>query len=382
MSNSTEKLGNSSPPNLEFKIFSLVQVKDDGSPINLEEIQEICSCGLDVYPPEDRVVAWLILSRVFPLQPEEWPSIPEQRKQLYEEYVEMFGLKDYENRIYPNTTEQTKFGLKNDPLMELIHGDVIRTSHHIQFLPYPDPDAPEPESPDDCLMPYHNQIRRLERLLYIFANLNPTISYLQGFNELSIVIYFAYSSAMVYFRNDFMMMEAFVFFTFQQLLASTKLNELFTTHDKSFMIHNRMSQFMDIMKIHLPKAYHIITALDIHPLYFCFRWLNLLFAQDYQMPNLLLIWDSLMSHFHELVDYANYVAIAHVKMIEDQLDIDDYNKTITALQKTQIDDIKTLLNWTKKFWNDDHCEKSESKKILNAFQSLKEKMNIHPFKKK
>ena len=373
----------SSSPQEKFTILPLVQVKDDGSPINLEEIQEICSYGLDVCPPEDRVIAWLVLARVFSIHPEEWNEIKEKRKNLYSEYIEMFGLKDYENRIYPNTTEQTQFDLSNNPLMELIHGDVIRTSHHIQFLPYPDPDAPEPESPDDCLMPYHNQIRRLERILYIFANLNQTISYLQGFNELSIVIYFTYSNAMNFFHNDFLLMEAFVFFTFQQLLASTKLNELFTTQEKSFMIHNRMNQFMEILKIHLPKPYHIITTLQIHPLFFCFRWLNLLFAQDYLMPNLLLIWDSLMSHFHELVDYANYVAVAHVKMIEDQLDIDDYNKTITALQKIQIEDIKTLLRWTKKFWNDDHNGKSESANaILNAFNALKEKIAIHPFKKK
>lgn len=380
MSNSQDNFKGTPP---DFTILPLVQVKVDGSPINLEEIQEICSDGLDVCPPEDRVIAWLVLSRVYPLQPEEWKELREKRKNLYLEYIDLFGLKDYENRIYSNTTEQTQFDLSNNPLMELIHGDVIRTSHHIQFLPYPDPDAPEPEFPEDCLMPYHNQIRRLERLLYIFANLNPTISYLQGFNELSIVIYYAYSSAMDYFNNDFLLMEAFVFFTFQQLLASTKLNELFTTHDKSFMIHNRMNQFMEILKLHLPKSYHIITELDIHPLYFCFRWLNLLFAQDYLMPNLLLIWDSLMAHFHELVDYANYVAVAHVKMIENQLDIDDYNKTITALQKIQIEDIKTLLKWTKKYWNDDHNGKSDTTNaMLNAFQSLKEKLSIHPFKKK
>lgn len=369
------------PPPENFKILQLVQAKDDGSPIDIAQIQEICSNGLDCCPPEDRAVAWLVLTRVYPLQPEEWSNMREQRKSLYLQYIDLFGLKDYENRIYQNTTEETKFDLSNDSLMELIHGDVIRTSHHIQFLPFPDPDAPEPESPEDCLMPYHNQIRRLERILYIFASLNPTISYLQGFNELVTVIYYCYSSALEYFYNDFMLMESFVFYTFQQLLASTKLNELFTTHDSSFMIHNRMNEFMTILARHLPNSYQIITTLDIHPLYFCFRWLNLLFAQDYMMPNLLLIWDALMSHFHELVDYASYVAVAHVKMIEDQLDIDDYNKTITSLQKIQIEDVKSLLRYTNQYWNADHNEKSTSSRpLMNALHALKEKITIHPKK--
>ena len=80
MSNSQDNFKGTPP---DFTILPLVQVKVDGSPINLEEIQEICSDGLDVCPPEDRVIAWLVLSRVYPLQPEEWKELREKRKNLY-----------------------------------------------------------------------------------------------------------------------------------------------------------------------------------------------------------------------------------------------------------------------------------------------------------
>lgn len=364
-SNKIQSETTSKGPN--FRIFPLAQVQPDGSPIDLSAIQSICSHGLDECPPEDRAVAWLVLTHVYPSSPEEWPSFRDERIAQYKNYIDMLQLTGYENRIYPNTSEQSKFDLDNDELMELIHGDVIRTAHHLQFLPYADPDAPEPESPDDLLMPYHEQIRRMERILYVFSTLNRTLSYLQGFNELVIVIYYAYSLALNYFHDDFTEMEAFVFFTFQALMASTKLNELFTTQEHSCMIHNRLNEFMKVLQQHLPKTHKLITDLDIHPLCFCYRWLNLLFAQDYLMPNLMLIWDSIMSHFHELVEYNTYVAVAQVTMIEPLLTSDDQIEIITILQRTQVSNVQGLLYWANKFWDEDQKKKT----LLAPFSKLK-----------
>ncbi|OHT13538.1 TBC1 domain protein [Tritrichomonas foetus] len=355
-------------PNHNTNILELIKIKEDGSPIDLKKIQEKCYHGLDECPPEERVYAWLILTQVFPLQPEEWEQLKKDRTTQYFDYVDLFKMTGYEEKFFPNTAETTNFGVSNNDLMELIHGDVIRTSHHIQFLPFPDQDAPEPESEEDILMPYHEQIRRIERILYIFASLNRTISYLQGFNELCTVLYYAYSSALSVFDDQKDMMEAFVFYSFQSLLASTKLNELFTTQDKSSLIHNRMAEFMQILKRHRPKTYKIIRKHDIHPLCFCFRWLNMLFAQDYMMPSLMLIWDSLMAHFHELVDYANYIAVAQVKMTEHTLDPNDYVQTITSLQRNIAENIQPLLFWAKKYWDEDH--EGGKKSILSLFKKL------------
>ena len=347
-------------------IGPLLQV-DDGDLININQIQNLCSKGLDECPVEDRTVAWLVLIGVFDLNPNNWEDLKMRRKEEYFDYVNLFKMDGYEKRIFPNTADPINFEVENGSLMELIHGDIVRTSHHIQFLPFPDQNAPESELEDDILMPFHEQMRRLERILYIFASLNRTISYLQGFNELCTVLYYAFSSSIEFFHNDLNEMEAFVFYAFQSLMASTKLNELFTTQDRSSLIHRRMDDFMSILKRHLPKTYKIVIKLDIHPLCFCFRWLTLLFAQDYMMPNLMLIWDSLMAHFHELVDYANYVAVSQVKMIENDLDINDYVITITTLQKIQIENVQGLLYWANEFWNEDH---SENKSILNLFKKM------------
>ncbi|KAH0785473.1 TBC1 domain protein [Histomonas meleagridis] len=353
---------------LDFLILPLVQSTSEQDPINVELIQSICSKGLDECPPEDRVIAWLVLSGIYPKQPEDWPDVKTMRIAQYKDFISLFEMEGYEKRIIPNTTDLFDYGIPKSDLMEIIHGDVIRTSHHIIFLPYPDRTI-KSEDPEDILLPYHEQMRRLERILYIFACVNPTLSYVQGFNEICCVIYYAFSLGLPYFAGDFLAMEAFVFYTFQQLFAVTQISELFTTQDKSSLIHNQMKLFMEVLKRHLPNVANIINGLGIHPLCFCYRWLNLMFAQDYLMPNLLMIWDALFAHFNELIDYEKYVSVAQMKMIKNQIDNNDYVGTITALQRIEIEDVKLLLVYANQYWNEDHQEKkSIFTEIFNFFK--------------
>jgi hypothetical protein len=340
---------------LDFRILPLVQVTADLAPIDISQIHSLCERGLDECPPEDRAVAWLLLSGTFPLHPEEWPALRASRRDEYRSFVSEFSMTDYENRVLPNATEGALFEALDGRLMEVIHGDIVRTAHHIAFFPAPDHEI-QLDDPDPSLLPFHTQMRRLERILYIFAQVNRTLSYLQGFNELVSVLFYAYSSALNFFNGDWFEVETFVFYTFQQMISVTKLQELFTTQDKSSFIHRRLAAFMAILKVHLPPIAKIIEGHNIHPLCFCFRWLNLLFAQEHMVPSLVLIWDALFAHFEEFVEYASYIAVAHVKMIESWMSEDDYLQTMTALQKAKVDDIKQLLNWGSIFWAKDHME--------------------------
>jgi hypothetical protein len=342
---------------LRFRILPLVQVSPDLTPVNVLQIQSLCEKGLDECPPEDRAAAWLVLSGTLPPHPEEWPSLRVSRRIEYHSFVSEFSISEYEKKILPDCTEGCDFGVPDRPLMDIIHGDVIRTSHHLAFLPNPDTDVEiSGEESDQYLRPFHTQMRRIERILYVFACVNPTLSYLQGFNELVCVLFYAYSCAIAFFNRDYDEVEAFVFYTFQQMISVTKLQELFTTQDKSSLIHRRLAVFMEILRVHLPGDAKIITGFDIHPLCFCFRWLNLLFAQEHMMPNLVLIWDALFAHFDEFIEYASYLAVAHIKMIEKFLKADDYLATLTALQRTNVNDVKQLLAWGSTFWAKDHKE--------------------------
>jgi hypothetical protein len=330
---------------LSFRVLPLVQVSPDGAPIDPGPIRRICAHGLDECPPEDRALAWLVLSGVFPPHPERWESGREAQKARYFSFVAEFGLSRFHAEGDPAAP-------RNERLLEHIHIDVIRTLHHIIFMP--PSDEPPPDS-GDKFAPYRTRVRRIERMLYVFGSLNSTLGYLQGFNELICVLYYATSVASPFFRDDEDEIEAFTFFLFQALFATTQIHELFNTQEHSTMIHYRLNLFMQLLRNHMPEAAAVLDHHQIHPLFFCFRWLPLLFAQDHMMPNLVLLWDALFAHFGELVDYAMYIALGQVKMVEGSLKATDYKGTLVALQKINIQDVKPLLLIAHQFWIADHA---------------------------
>ncbi|OHT14172.1 TBC1 domain protein [Tritrichomonas foetus] len=362
---------------LTFKILPLAQMKEDGSPIDIEQIRSICAEGLSKYPPEDRLIAWGLLIGSLPEQAEEWPQ---HRAKLYTEYknfMNEFGLNSYENKIFPNSTGITDFGLSDNHIMGIIHGDIIRTGHHLHYLPFPDETVYSNyknkninsefqyigenfEDDDNKLLPFHVHMRRIERILYIFAKLNRTLSYMQGFNEIVTVLYYVSTEALNFFYGNFLEIETFVFYTFQRIISSTELNELFTTQDHSSLIHKKLGQLMNTISRHFPEASHIINKMNIHPLQFCYRRLNLLFAQDQDIPNLMIVWDAIFAHFNELVEFEFYLILAHVKLVEPLIDGEDYSQTMIALQKLNVCDPKKLVDWANKFWEIDH-RKTNSK---------------------
>lgn len=339
----------------QFKILPLTMMKEDNSPIDIKKIRDICMTGLDDCPPEDRCIAWLLLSNVFPKNPEKWVEYREKMVNTYKNLIKIFKLEGYEDKIIPNTTLHYTFQLDDSQLMDLIHIDMVRTAHHLIFLPYPDYSVTNLDQ-KDYLLPYHAHMRRIERILYMFAKMNSTLSYLQGFNELITVIFYVMLSALVYFGNDWLEVEAFSYYIFQEIFSTTRLIDLFSLQDQLDLINDRLDSFMKILERHLPKAYKVIKNLGIHPLCFVFKWLNLLFAQDHLMPNLLLIWDDLFSHFEDILVFEYYIAVANISLVEKDLDPNNYSSTLSVLQKTEINDIKLLLRIANQFWKQDHGE--------------------------
>ena len=328
----------------------------DHKPVDIAVVQKLTSLGLDDCPAEDRCVSWLLLSGIMPKQIEEWPAYREHLVASYKNFMNMFNLADYVDKTIPNTTRWFDFGVENNEKMLIIHADIVRTMHHIIFLPYPDESVDRAEAQKDPLLPYHEHMRRLERILYLFAMLNENLSYLQGFNELICVIYYAMSSGFVYF-NDWLEVEAFSFYIFQNIFSCTRLGDLFIMKDQMQLVNERLTTFMNLVKKHVPVAYNIITKLKISPLTFGLKWLNLLFAQDHLMPNLVIIWDVLFAHFDDLMEFGYYIAAANIALIENNLSPTDYSVTLVALQRTEVNDIKGLLKRANQFWKVDHTRK-------------------------
>lgn len=336
----------------EFIILPLVQTKEDGSPIDLEQIRQIAKKGLKNCNPEDRLLCWLVLSGVFPEKAEDWDDAITSAMTNYRGFVKHFKIEGYEEKIFANNTMVTDFGVEDNKLMELIHNDIIRTGHHILYFPNKDEKIANPE--DDILIPFHYHMRRLERILYIFSKCNPSTSYIQGLNEIVAVIYNVVAEGILIFNNNWLKAEAFSFYLFQNVFAETKLHEFYTVTDHSSIIFKRLNLFMELLSEHLPKLSLLVNKLGIHPLQFGFKRLTLIFSQDFEIPNLVLLWDSLFAHFNEFIEYENYLLISYLSIIEELLCNKDYSQTVEILQKLKICDSLKIVEKANVFWEEKH----------------------------
>jgi len=333
-----------------FKILPLVQ-PDQEDLIDKDKIRSLTSVGLNGAPHEDRAVAWLVLFNIYPQHAREWNEKREYLVNTYTEYVRFVELENWTSTSLPVHCLKDKFDVSDKKLMDLIHKDIVRTSKHIYSLPVEQLEG----EPDDgsSLVLYTVHLRRLERILYIFGFLNKTVGYMQGFNEIVMPIYSVYINAKGLFSSE-IEIESMTFHSFHYLIFQTTICDLFMLNDKPEIIVNKLSGFKMVMARHLPKAYHHLEKLDIQPILYAFKWIGLLFCQNFEIPFLHEIWDCLLSHYEHIVEYAYYIAVAQLETIEARIVGKDFSVTIETIQNISINEIGYVLRLAHDWWEDDH----------------------------
>lgn len=355
---------------VNFTILPLVSPSYERDEIDLAQIRRYAYNSFDEFPKEDRAVAWLALLHVYPMNPREWPKVSSDINEKYWDFVSSCQLENWHRLNYPCQLVNTVLDCPNKNLMGTIHGDIVRTGKSIFcFKPAPIPlkEGEKVFPSDEPMYEFAEHARRLERVLYIFSTLNPGLSYMQGYNEILCPLYYVLYEAISLFHNDWDLVEALTFKCFQVLMSESRLNEFYTTADKSSIILHRLNDFTTLIKKHLPNVYSVLERFDIHPLLYCYRWFNLLFSQEHDFSTLLLIWDDLFGHFDELMDFAFYIGLGHIKEFEGQITtLNDYSKILSILQNLNDINIKNVLNTANKFWEADHSI-SPLEKFRNLF---------------
>ncbi|KAH0794870.1 TBC1 domain protein [Histomonas meleagridis] len=331
------------------------------NPINVELIRQLARRSLEV--DVDRAYSWLVLFQIFPSCFIEWPLKLSTMSDEYWGFVNDFGVKDWDKQILPSKFQQEDFKVPHPETMLMIHSDVTRTGHQLFFLPdgrIPGSQLQESSPGEDKLFYIQGHIRRIERILYIFAMLNHGLNYIQGFNELVSPFYILLTKTKQLWNNDFYFVEGLCFHMFQRLISTTSINDFCSIQDKTIVIH-QLAPFLSLQKKYVPVAADIISTLKIHPLFYCVRWFSLLFSQEYELPNLFALWDCLFSHFDHLMDYVFFVGLGHLKYVEPRMSPTDYAKTITALKEMDVgDNLAEVIGYANAFWNTEHKTKQNS----------------------
>ncbi|KAI8890651.1 RabGAP/TBC [Backusella circina FSU 941] len=199
---------------------------------------------------------------------------------------------------------------------------------------------------DAHIMDYHWEA--IERILFIYAKLNPGVGYVQGMNELLAPIYYVFAKdedpeSQAYAEAD-------SFFIFTTLMADVRDHFVRSLDsDTNSGINATLWRMSQRLAWFDRPLFRDLSKKDIKEQYYAFRWVTVLCSQEWDLPDVIRLWDSILADrgmqeeegcFEFLLDFA----VAMLICIRQDLIQGDFAENMKILQNYPIDDLQVVLN--------------------------------------
>lgn len=181
----------------------------------------------------------------------------------------------------------------------------------------------------------------VERMLFLYAKLNPGQGYVQGMNEIIGPIYhtFAIDPNKEYRENA----EPDCFFCFTNLMAEIRDFFIRTLDESDSGINYVMGKLSDCLKKFDPTVWELLEKQELKPQYYSFRWLTLLLSQEFSLPDVERIWDSIFAD-SDRFEFFIYICCAMILLVRQELLNGDFASNVKLLQNFPPMDVSLILN--------------------------------------
>ncbi|KAI8812369.1 rab-GTPase-TBC domain-containing protein [Cladochytrium replicatum] len=229
----------------------------------------------------------------------------------------------------------------------------------------------------------------IERVLFIFAKLNPGVNYIQGMNEILAPIYFVFATDTD--AESRAHAEADSFFCFTAMMGefrdhfirsldnvspppratpgSARLERKQSEEEVGGTgIGNSMNRLMRRLRRRDPELYRDLQFKQIHATFFSFRWLSVLLTQEFPLPDVIRIWDSLIAdiaidiverggspkegvasyregHFDFLIEFCTAMLVC----VREQILASPFGETMRLLQNYPLTDVSEVIQKAYEF---------------------------------
>jgi hypothetical protein len=255
----------------------------------------------ETIPDEQRALYWQLLLGVTPLAPADRETASDARS---EQYAELIGSVCADLADATPSEDRHRIDL-----------DVPRTMPNMHFFGAQGADEDGPEG----VASFTESQLALRRVLHLYARLNAGIGYVQGMNE--IVGHLLYTFCGGVSANATPAIEANVFFCFQRLTQS--LGDSFCReldNDPTVGVMGSLEQYNRVLRICDPELHAHVMGINLQPAFYAFRWVTLMFTQEFSVPDVLSMWDFLLSFdAAELTTVVHFVAVAMMRQVRTEL---------------------------------------------------------------
>ncbi|KAL1456690.1 hypothetical protein WDU94_001398 [Cyamophila willieti] len=341
--------------------------------IDIKKLRKLCFNGI---PDEQgfRALCWKILLNYLPPEQTTWSETLAKTRTLYAQYVEELIVTpgngdDHPLSVSPDSQWQTFF--KDNEVLLQIDKDVRRLCPEISFFQqaaeYPClavvtsggrkrlhrrvthstlssanvqrrglgvtkialvvRKAAEDYAPLEEGREAHWEV--VERLLFLYAKMNPGQGYVQGMNEIIGPIYYTFATDPVLANREHA--EADCFFVFTNLMGEIRDFFIKSLDETESGINRMMSKLNQTTKQKDLEVWEKLCSIELHPQYYSFRWLTLLLSQEFPLPDVLRIWDSLFAD-EARFSFLNHICCAMILLVREDILAGDFPCIVKLLQ--------------------------------------------------
>ncbi|KAG9326901.1 hypothetical protein KVV02_001425 [Mortierella alpina] len=200
-------------------------------------------------------------------------------------------------------------------------------------------DSSEDELPQDL------HWEAIERILFIFAKLNPGVGYVQGMNEILGPLYYLLANDPDEVSKAHA--EAESFWLFHLLMAHFRDHFMRSLdRDRASGIGSSIARMNQRLRLFDEQLWQNLEEKGIAPEYYSFRWLTVLCTQEFDVPDVWRIWDSILADTggtEKDYDFLLDFGCAMVCHLRDQLLDGDFADNVKLLQNYPPVDIQPIL---------------------------------------
>lgn len=106
--------------------------------------------------------------------------------------------------------------------------------------------------------------------------------------------------------------EADAFYCFTNLMIHIRDNFMKIYDNSEFGILVRMQRFLMLLKKIDHDIHYLFEKQKVKPEFYAFRWLTLLLSQEFRLPDVLRIWDSLFADQERNFEFLLYICCAMI----------------------------------------------------------------------
>ncbi|XP_032232579.1 TBC1 domain family member 13 [Nematostella vectensis] len=365
--------------------------------INLRKLRTLCFSGI----PEGagiRALCWMLMLGYLPPEKENWKNVLARQRELYKQFVHEIiieqcrGIKSGKNEnnvhvdhpLNPNPDSRWLGYFKDNEVLLQIDKDCRRLCPDISFFQvatkYPCEDVIG-ENKDFETLRKRVQSQHLEashvntsrvgitnvttskkiateeynvleegqeahwevveRILFVYAKLNPGIAYVQGMNEILGPLYYVLASHPSPDWQEHA--EADAFFCFTNLMSEIRDNFIKSLDESATGIGSMMQNVLNLIKERDLELWISLEKQQMKPQFYSFRWLTLMLSQEFPLPDVIRVWDSLFADERRF-EFLIFVCCAMHMVIRNDLLKGDFVTSMKLLQNYPDIDIHSILS--------------------------------------